>query len=34
MMAALMGRGNAPAADFVFRRWEELSGWILERSGA
>ncbi len=34
MMAALMGRGNAPHADLVFRRWEELSTWILERSEA
>lgn len=33
MMAALMGRGNAPEADFVFRRWEELTAWILERTG-
>lgn len=33
MMAALMGRGNAPEADFVFRRWEELTAWILERIG-
>ena len=33
MMAALMGRGTTPAADFVFRRWEDLADWILERSG-
>lgn len=34
MMTALMGRGKASGADFVFRRWEELSKWILERSDA
>ena len=31
MMAALMGRGNAPEADFVFRRWEDLAAWIFAR---
>jgi putative hydrolase of the HAD superfamily len=34
MMAALLGRDAAPEADFIFRRWEELADWILERSGA
>lgn len=34
MMSALMGRGDVPEADFVFRRWDALAKWILERSGA
>ncbi|MCE1197188.1 HAD family hydrolase, partial [bacterium] len=34
MMAALMGRGKASGVDFVFRRWEDLAKWILERSDA
>lgn len=32
MMTALMGRGKAPEADFVFRKWDSLTSWILARS--